>query len=189
MWKKGRSLAAGVLILALTASTAWAASSFPDVDEDADYAPAVEYLDELGIMSGDQHGNFNPDNTVTRAEMAAIACRLLGETENLPSNDRFPDVPMGHWANGYVSKAAELGIVTGYDTGLFGPTDTVTYEQAVTMIIRSLGMEEEALEAGGYPDGYIAVVENRGYTYGITVEKGDLLTRWQIAAILSYTTA
>jgi len=184
VWEKSRSLMAGVLILALTTSSALAASSFPDVAEDADYAPAVEYLNEIGVMSGDQNGNFNPDNTVTRAEMAAIVCRMSGETEDLPSDDRFPDVPVEHWANGYVSKAAELGIVTGYDTGLFGPTDTVTYEQAVTMIVRTFGGEEAAVEYGGYPDGYLSIAEEDGLLTGVFATIGTPLPRSDVAKLL-----
>lgn len=174
-----------LLALCMAASlstTAWAV--FPDVDENAEYAEAVEYLDEIDIMSGDQYGNFNPDNTVTRAEMATIVCRLLGETEDLPSDDRFPDVPVGHWANGYVSKAAELGIVTGYDTGLFGPTDEVTYEQAVTIIMRTMGMEDFAQISGGYPDGYLTVADEGGYLANLSLEKGDYMSRANVAVLL-----
>ncbi len=174
---------ASVLILALTASTALAASGFPDVAEDADYAPAVEYLNEIGVMSGDQNGNFNPDNTVTRAEMATIVCRIMGETEEIPSREDFPDVPTDHWANGYVSKAAELGIVNGYDNGNFGPADTVTYEQAVTMIVRALGFEEEATIAGGYPKGYMTATEYH-FTDSLDLSYISTLMRWQVAVIL-----
>lgn len=182
MKKKILSLFLALCMAVSLFATAWAA--FPDVDENAEYAAAVEYLDEIGLMSGDQYGNFNPDNTVTRAEMATIVCRMLGETEELPSDDRFPDVPVGHWANGYVSKAAELGIVTGYDTGLFGPTDVVTYEQAITMIVRALEMEDEATQRGGYPNGYVSVAEEYGYVRQLSLKVGDPLTRWQIARIL-----
>lgn len=171
------------LCMAVSLSTAaWAA--FPDVDENAEYAEAAEYLNEIGLMSGDQYGNFNPDNTVTRAEMATIVCRMLGETEELPSDDRFPDVPVGHWANGYVSKAAELGIVTGYDTGLFGPTDKVTYEQAVTMIVRTKGWENEALKQGGWPYGYLYAADDHGLLSGVSSSVGAPFTRSEVAQVV-----
>ena len=53
------------------------ALEFSDVAEDADYAAAVDYISDLGIMVGDGTGRFNPDKTVTRAEMAATVCRML----------------------------------------------------------------------------------------------------------------
>lgn len=49
-------------------------ASYNDVDADADYAGAVELLSALDIIKGDDLGNFNPDNTITRAEFAAIVC-------------------------------------------------------------------------------------------------------------------
>lgn len=71
-------------------------SVFPDVADDAPYAEAAEYLNDVGIMQGDEKGNFNPDKTVTRAEMAALICRMLGETENLAKANTFTDVPVSH---------------------------------------------------------------------------------------------
>lgn len=173
-----------LLALALLTCPVLAISSFPDVDEDADYAEAVEYLNEIGIMQGDEKGNFNPDKAVTRAEMAAIVCRMLGMTEDLPMSSAFSDVPASHWANQYVGIAAELGIVGGYGNGKFGPSDPVTYEQAVTMVIRAVGGEPEAVDVGGYPDGYISVAEENGLLNGISSRTGDPMSRADVAVIL-----
>lgn len=177
-----RTLAIALTLLLLVSSAQ--AAAFPDVDKNAEYAEAVDYLSNLGIFSGDDKGNFNPNKAVTRAEMATIICRMLGETENLPSSTAFTDVPVGHWANAYVGKAAELGIVSGYGDGRFGPSDTVTYEQALTMLVRTLNLEESALEAGGYPTGYVSVAQEYGFTYQLSAKNGDLMLRWQIAIIL-----
>lgn len=180
---KIRQLAAMGLLLALLPCAALAVS-FPDVDENAAFAEAVEYVSEAGIMEGKNGGNFDPEGTVTRAEMAAIVCRMLYETENLPNEERFPDVPVSHWANGYVSRAAELGIVNGYDDGNFGPGDTVTYEQAVTMIVRAVGLEEVAAEAGGYPEGYLEVAKDMGLLEGINAAVGTDFKRCQVAVLV-----
>ncbi|NBI11346.1 S-layer homology domain-containing protein [Colidextribacter sp. OB.20] len=178
-----------VCFLALTLLTcpALAASSFPDVDENADYAEAVEYLKDVGIMRGDDKGNFNPNNTVTRAEMATIICNMLGETEDLTVSDTFSDVPTTHWANKYIAKASELGFVSGYGGGKFGPNDTVTFEQAVTMVVRAMGLEEIALDYGGYPDGYIEAATKYGFTQGLSVQVGEKMARNQIALLLYQT--
>lgn len=160
------------------------AMSFPDVDDYLDYAVAVDYVSDLGIMVGDDQGNFNPYKPVTRAEMATIICRMLNETENLPSSTAFTDVPVGHWANVYVGKAAELGIVSGYGGGRFGPSDPVTYEQAVTMVIRVIGEGDAAVEYGGYPDGFLAVAKENSLLDGILAEKGEPLSRADIALLL-----
>lgn len=162
---------------------ALAASPFPDVDSNASYAEAVGFLKDAGIMNGDDKGNFNPDKTVTRAEMATIICNMLDETEILTTANVFTDVPTNHWANKYVAKAVELGIVGGYGNGKFGPSDTVTYEQALTMLVRFMSLEEVAVDAGGYPNGYIAVADDYGYSRNVSAKKGDYLKRWQVATI------
>ncbi len=147
-----------VLVLSLAPTVAHA-MSFPDVPEDSDYAKAIEYISELKIMVGDSQGNFNPDKIVNRAEMATVICRMLNKTENLTTSNVFDDVPINHWANTYIGHAAALGIVGGYGNGKFGPSDTVTYEQAVTMVIRAIGKGDKAITYGGYPNGYLQAAQ------------------------------
>lgn len=173
-----------LLISGLLCCPASAASTFPDVPETAAYAEAAEYLNGIGIMQGDANGNFNPDKNVTRAQMAAIICRMLGETENLPTDGaRFSDVPASYWANGYIVKAAELGFISGYQDGSFKPNNTVTYEQAIKMIVSAMGLADLALKNGGYPEGYIFVAEDYGYSINISAQKGEFLQRKQVAIL------
>ena len=174
------------MCLALLGDNALASGGtlFPDVDEYSEYAEAIAYVSNEGIMVGDNNGNFNPNNSVSRAEMATLICRMLGETENLQKSSDFSDVPNSHWANNYVSKAVELGIINGYGDGKFGPSDSVTYEQAVAMVVRAIGGSEEAKERGDYPNGFLVVAEEIGLVYGIQAEKGEPLSRADIAIIL-----
>lgn len=184
MKRRLKQLVAVILAGGMLICPGFAASTFPDVDEHTEYTEAVEYLNEIGIMVGDDNGNFNPNKTVTRAEMAAIVCRVLGETENLSVSSAFSDVPVSHWANGYIGKAATLGIVSGYGNGFFGPSDGITYEQAVTMLVRAVGSNEEALAAGGYPDGFLSVAQSKGFLSGLNIQKGVPLSRAYVAMIL-----
>ncbi|MBD5148828.1 MAG: S-layer homology domain-containing protein [Oscillibacter sp.] len=185
MKKRITRLIAGWLVTLLLATPAIAASSFPDVGEDAAYAEAVEVLSDMDIMVGDETGHFNPDKPVTRAEMAAIICRVLGETENLPMDSSlFPDVADCFWGNGYIIKAATLDIIKGYEDGSFHPDDTVTYAQALTMVVRTMGLEETAIALGGYPGGYIKAAEENGFAGEFTASPEDLLMRWQVAEII-----
>ena len=177
-----------LLIGAFMICPAFATSSFPDVDENADYAEAVQYVNEMGIMQGDDKGNFNPNNTVTRAEMATILCNIVGETENLPKDGSvFTDVPEDHWANPYVIKAAELGLVSGYGDGRYGPSDMLTYEQAITMVVRAANWVDDDIDIeqlGGYPDGYILLAQQRGLLEDISFNKGLAMSRSEVAIVL-----
>ena len=181
--KLQRTLTAFLALALLTIPIA--ATSFLDVPDSAAYADAAEYLNEAGIMQGDAQGNFNPDKSVTRAQMAAILCRMLDETEDLNTDgNRFADVPASYWANGYILKAADLGIIGGYKDGTFKPDDTVTYEQAVAMVVRAMDLENVAIEYGGYPDGYIAVADEYGFTWGLSAERGEAMARKQISILI-----
>ena len=184
MNRKLRTLMASLLAGSMLIASAQAAT-FSDVDADADYAEAAEYLNEIGVMQGDSAGCFNPNKNVTRAQMAALICRMLGETENLSTDGtRFSDVAESYWANKYIIKAASLKIIGGYQDDTFKPDNTVTYEQALAMVVRAMGEMDEADAAGGYPDGILKVAEQNGYTNQLLAQKGDVLARWQVAMIL-----
>lgn len=163
-----------------------AAALFPDVPETAPYAEAVNALREYGIISGDDKGNFNPDSSVTRAEAAVIICRLLGMSEDAQqaSTTAFSDVPVDHWANGYVAKAAEQGIINGYGNGKFGPSDSVTYAQMIKMLVCAWGMGQQAEAEGGYPSGYMLVAENTGITTGINYSTDNAAPRHAVALLV-----
>lgn len=162
------------------------APSFPDVPQGANYAQAVSVLAELEVITGDDKGNFNPDTTVTRGEMAAILCRLL-EEEKIEKDTGFLDVSPTHWAAGYVAKAAELGIINGYGDGNFGPENPVTCEQVVKMLVCAWGYEEEAQREGGWPAGYWKTAQSLGLLQGVISGQTEPAAR-STTAILCYNT-
>lgn len=159
-------------------------AGYNDVDADADYAGAVELLSALEIFQGDENGNFNPDNTITRAEMAAIIIRAKG-LESAANASKgatmFPDVAADHWASGYVNLASQNGIITGTDEGLFDPNGTLTYEAAVAMIVRALGFEPIAQKKGGWTAGYVVVANS----YKVTEGAAANATRANLAILMA----
>lgn len=169
----------------LTSVYANGGNPFRDVQAGADYAEAVSELSEAGIITGDDKGNFNPNNTITRAEAATIICRMLGVENEAKSIKRsvFADVPSNHWAAGYIAKASELGIIGGYGNGNFGPNDPVTYEQVVKMLMCAWGYESLAIEEGGWPNGYIAVAVDFGILNDVSYSVGSPAPRSAVAMI------
>lgn len=185
MKPKIRKLLCIFLLCVVLACPAKASSTFPDVDENAAYAEAAEYLNEIGVMQGDTQGNFNPNKTVTRAQMAAIICRMLGENESTSANESgFIDVPTSYWAYDNIVTASSLGVITGYNDGSFRPDNTVSYKQAVTMIVRALDYENEANSEGGYPDGYLLIGQRIGLLNGISLTNETPLDRKSVAIII-----
>ncbi len=59
-------------------------------------------LQAVGIMVGDENGNFNPDKNVTRNEMAVVMSNLMDyNVATYADTIPFTDVPS--WAEPYVA--------------------------------------------------------------------------------------
>lgn len=176
-----------IAVLALTLSTVALGATYTDVAEDSAYSVAVESLSKLGIVTGYEDGTYGPEKAVTRAEMAALIARIQGyeDVAKAQTNTAFTDVPSTYWASGYVAYASNQKIVNGYGDGTFGPDDSVKYEQAVTMIMRTLGYEYYASTNGGYPTGYLAAAQRYGLTKGVSnAVAGTDANRGTIAQLL-----
>ena len=108
---------------------------FSDVPADADYAQAVSWCREQGVMQGVSADRFAPDSTLTRAMVASVLYRDAGEPA-VTGNSAFTDVPAGRWYSDAIVWAAGKEIVGGYGDGRFGPDDPVTKEQLDIMVRR-----------------------------------------------------
>lgn len=149
--------------------------AYPDVKEGTYVSEAVNVLSNLDILNGYEDGTFKPEATITRAEMAKIVCETLGYYGMGSDKTPFDDVDPKHWAADYINTAASFGIINGYGDGKFGPEDTVTYEQAIKMVVCALGYEPMAISKGGWPTGYTSVAANIGLTKGMSSSaRGDI---------------
>lgn len=188
MNKNLKKVISSAAVVAMVASSASAfAATFPDVDASASYAGAVSNLSALGIVQGDENGLFNPDNTVTRAEFAKMVVESLGKGDAaaaITSTD-FADC-VGHWGAGYIATGVSEGFINGYGDGNFGPNDTVTYAQAVKMLVAAIGYDMQATQLGGYPSGYLSYGSTLDITKGVSgVTNDTALTRAQCAVLVS----
>ena len=129
-------------------------AAFSDVTDTNPYNEAITTLSTLSVINGYDDGSFGPDKEISRAEFTAIIVRMLGMDNLTTPITTFPDVATDHWANYNIKTAYDLGIINGYDDGTFRPDSPVTYEQALKMIVCTLGYQPYAEAAGGYPGGY-----------------------------------
>ena len=111
-----------------------ASASFTDVPAGKWYSDAVATMAGLGIVTGYPDGTFRPDQTITRAEFAAILARI---EKDKTGTAVFSDVS-GHWAAQQIGVASANGWVTGYADGTFRPDQTITRAEAVAMTNRLL---------------------------------------------------
>ncbi len=176
-----------VLAFAMVLSMGFSAFAYTDVTAGTKVAEAVGILSNLGIFTGFEDGTFKPNDTVTRAQMAAIICRTLGYEDQAAASTGstiFNDVPASHWASGYVNVAQSLQIINGYGDGNFGPEDQVTYEQAIKMIVVALGYELDAQAKGGWSTGYLAVAAREGISKNSNGVVGSPAARGTIAVLV-----
>ncbi|MCL2568219.1 MAG: S-layer homology domain-containing protein [Oscillospiraceae bacterium] len=97
--------------------------------------PAIEALASRGIITGRSETVFAPDETMTRAEFAAIITRAFG----LPARTAsvFYDVPPNLWFTAPVGTAFYYEIVNGTSATTFHPHGTITRQEAAVMVARA----------------------------------------------------
>lgn len=153
------------------------------------YDNAIKFLNQYGIFKGKSADNLGAEDMLERYQMALFVARIATgwvddeKWEDGPENwSEFTDISEGPVANywGALSYANSQGIIEGYGNGKFGPTDGITYQNALTMVVRTLGYQ--GLE---WPWGYIQKAVELGLTDGITgITYQDELNRGEVAQII-----
>lgn len=124
-------------------------NSYTDVAAGSWYNNAVSTLSAIGVLGGYEDGSFRPNASITRAEFAKIAVSFF-ELEGLACENPFLDVALGAWYAESVAAAAEIGLIEGYEGGLFRPDAPITRAEACTIVNRTLGRAPHA--AGLLPE-------------------------------------
>ena len=112
----------------------------------------INRLFSLGVFESDSR-YFNPRVEMNRAEFAKAlvkACGLEVETDVQKPRSRrevqediiFADVDPNHPYYPYIKLATQLGLMNGTSYNTFNPDGNITKAQAVTILIRALGLED-----------------------------------------------
>ncbi len=119
---------------------------YDDIEAQAWYHPAVDYVTQVGIMQGKGNRIFDPEVTLTRAEMAQIFYNYQKEVVNggkEPTQGTtqitFSDVKSGEWYEKAIQWASSNDIILGdgeADGNTFRPNAAVSREEMVTMLYR-----------------------------------------------------
>lgn len=185
--KKLISVIIAVIMLVSSFATV-AAADYADVESTNSYYKAIKVLSGLGIAQGKSENNFEPAADVKRSEMVAFVCRMMGEEDiaTASASNAFTDVAAGHWAAGYIAWGVNRGIVNGMGDGTFAPDASVTYQDAVVMIMRALGYDRIAQRAenGGYPTGYLKLASQYGVLKDAGYDNAKAATREIIAQLI-----
>ncbi len=173
-----------VAMLVSSVSTVFAAS-FKDVRGNEYYATAAKSLADKGILTGYENGTFGAGKSITRAEMATVICRMLGQKSLAKTTTKFWDTQSSHWASGYVKYAADKGIISGDGNGKFRPGDNVKYEEAIKMVVCAIGYDRCLMpNALDWSAPYIEIAKANGITNNVKGSKGKAATRGDVAVMV-----
>mgnify|MGYP001629889782 CR=1 FL=1 len=137
------------LVLALVMSMSLVTISnaaFKDADK-IDYKEAVDVMNAVGVFVGDEKGNFNAKENLTREQAAKIIAYLeLGSkaADALVGGATFTDVASSRWSAGFVGYCAQAGIVSGVGDSKFDPAGQLTALQFGKMLLVELGYDAKA---------------------------------------------
>lgn len=166
---------------ALPAINSVGRGDIPDVPVTADYAPAVYRLYNAGVLTGgDAYGAFTPDNTITRAECAALVTRLV-EPARRKTFTLTPSPAVALYADDGRLTAVKPGLVAEYEAqgwhrdtmvtmyALDGRTKevrqrNVAAEQAVGWYLHTdyiIAKAENLFQSGDYANGVLLVQKEK----------------------------
>lgn len=117
------------------------AGNFTDVKAGMWCNRAIATLTNMGIIKGYTDGSFQPNKSITRAELATIIARFAKLDVNTKT---FSDIN-GHWAQKSIELAAGNGWINGYEDGTFRPNKSIIRAETFAMINRVLDRQTESV--------------------------------------------
>ncbi|UQZ85515.1 Internalin-A precursor [Paenibacillus konkukensis] len=152
-----------------TYSVVWHPLEFKDVAQHW----AKDSVNDMGsrmVINGVSDDRFNPDQEITRAEFAAIMVRALGLKPEAGAAP-FTDVHNSDWYAGAIQTAYAYQLIGGFEDGTFRPTDSITREQAMTIMSKAMTITELKQKLGS------------GAAALNTFEDADTVSGWAAKAI------
>ncbi len=123
--------------------------NFSDVDDSNPDFHDFKMLSRVGVIKGNDKGEANIYDNVTRAEAVAMVMRFVGLEElawyyvddissGYTQTETFEDVSTKDWFYYVVNYARDCGIIKGDTETTFSPNRDVTREEITVMISRAL---------------------------------------------------
>ncbi len=117
-----------------------------DDDSGNEHELEIDQLAELGIVEGNEDGDYDPISMVERDQMASFVVRtveeILGEELDDPSGS-FEDVRDDNVHADNIDAAFEAEIVEGFDDNTYRPGEDVDRDQMASFLTRSLEVLED----------------------------------------------
>ena len=146
----------------------------PTVEIKDDDALGLNNTDHFAYIVGYGNGEVRPQNSITRAEVAAIFFRLLEDDvrdANYTRQNKFTDVSNDAWYCSAVSTLSAMGIISGYPDATFRPNASITRAEFAAIATRfDVNGDKTPASfndiAGHWAKDEIAVAANNGWGNG-----------------------
>lgn len=185
---------AALLALAVTVGSLVlpARAAFTDTTGHWAETAITKWSEEYSIINGYEDGTFRPDNSITRGAFAGILDRFLKFQSTSPAGT-FSDLSGNYWEDA-ILKLHASGVYLG-NNGQALAGDTITRQQAVTMIARAFNISGESAtvyyldadQVADYAKPYLAEMSALGYITDSSdgyFRPTDAITRAEIVTIL-----
>ncbi len=178
-----------------------ASATFTDVGSSYSWAaPSVDFLYNLGVVTGTDATHFAPAKPITRGDFVLMLYRAFHL--NAAGTSSFPDVSSGSYYAEAIAAAKAMGITTGGADGNFNPTEALTRQDAMLLLQRALNASGWSMADGpssvlsgfsdnasvaSYARGAVAALVQAGVIKGDgagRLNPGSSLTRAEMATIL-----
>ena len=105
------------------------------------YANWIEQLSNEGVTAGCGNGDYCPDASVTRAQMAVFLLKTSQGSAYVPpaATAIFDDVPVGAFADAFIDDLYNRGIAGGCSTSplLYCPNNVVNRAQMAALLVNT----------------------------------------------------
>lgn len=115
----------------------------PIVVQAQEIVDPIERVVTAGLMNKDAAGNFNPNEIISRAELASILVKTfdLEKREfSQKSNVELKDVSSDYWAYNDIQIVLKNGVMSGYREGMFFPNYKINRAEAFAIFAQAYGV-------------------------------------------------
>ena len=128
-------------------------TSFADVPEGYWAKQPIENNATVGLVQGYPDGNFKPERSLTRAELATLLVRAKGlALADSGADQVFKDVKPDFWAAAYIAAAQRAGLINGYPDRTFRPNNYVNKAEGIAILARFDNLELAEVASPPYWD-------------------------------------
>jgi len=147
-----------------------------------------------GLLGGMPDGTIRPDDSLTRAQLAAIINRAFGSASKADVS-RFSDIKETDWYYQDIAKAVKMGTLVG-ENGLMQPNRTITKQEAFAILTRAFKLPGGSVEdlksfadnsqVSDWAKQVIAAIVKGGYYAGVNgkLEAQKAITRAEFASVM-----